>query len=225
MTPSRPSNSDSAKLQRLERLTKNLTNLARNGNLITTTPITSEAIQLLVMAVEDLSGAQHDRGIMTIQRTFQYWPNGAQLRAACLGVPVESLSRMAASDDAQEVNRLYAWMVKWLPWLVEGHRFKLSLGAYGDDPVSYEFVSRSLTEGVETVADRQLRPLRLELRVAEARLEAYEKHHYPGEATARLLQPWPSRSRPHLRMVYASPLPTFGLQRPAGGSRRGILHI
>jgi hypothetical protein len=186
MTPSSPSDSDLAKLQRLERLTKNLTNLARNGNLITTTPITSEAIQLLVMASEDLSGAQHDRGIMTIQRTSQYWPNGAQLRAACLGVPVESLATMAASDDALEVNRLYGWMTHWLQWLVKGHRFKLTIGAYGEHPVSYEFVSGSLTEGLETVADRKLRPLRLELRIAEARLEAYEQHHYPGPAAEKI---------------------------------------
>jgi hypothetical protein len=48
-------------------------------------------------------------------------------------------------------------------------------GAYGDDPVSYEFVSGSLTEGLKKVADRQLRPLRLELRKAEARLQAYER--------------------------------------------------
>jgi hypothetical protein len=125
-------------------------------------------------AVSHLTDEERTRGANWLLRNATFFPNPAECVQACTGIPAGSTATTASAVDATEANRLWAWMIRWLPWLVEGHRFTLTLGAYGEDPVSYEFVAGSLTKGLKKVADRKLRPLRVELRKAEARVQAYE---------------------------------------------------
>lgn len=128
-----------------------LTNLWNDGSLIKPKDmeLTPGALKLMVWAAEDLSQAQHEQGMKYLVRNSQYWPNGAQYRAACLGVPVGSLNAAkAVDDDALEVNRLWGWLVKWWSWLDEGHRFQLTIAAFTDHPVTHEFTNRSLNDGI-----------------------------------------------------------------------------
>ena len=128
------------------RLSKDLTNLAEHGGLIMVTPVTPEAIELLCLAVDDLTGDLHAQGIKNLVRNSQYWPNGAQLRAACLGVPVASLAAKGVDDDVIEVNQLWAWLVSWHSWLVDGNRYQLTIGPFSDHPVTHEFTNHSLND-------------------------------------------------------------------------------
>jgi hypothetical protein len=135
-------------LQRID----DFTNLWNDGSLAKPKDmeLTPGILKLLVWAADDLSQAQHDQGMRNLVRNSQYWPNGAQYRAACLGVPVGSLNAAkAVVDDAIEVNRLWGWLVKWWSWLVEGHTYQLTIAAFSDHPVTYEFTDRSLNDGIE----------------------------------------------------------------------------
>src|SRR5258708_28822826 len=63
--PSGPSGSD------MVRLSKNLANLAEHGGLIMTTPVTAKTIELLCLAVDDLTGDQHENGLKNLVRYAQ----------------------------------------------------------------------------------------------------------------------------------------------------------
>jgi hypothetical protein len=82
--PAKPSADD------LVGLTNNLINLWDHGGLMRPKDkeLTPEFLQILVWAVEDLTPAQHQQGIRHLVRYQKHFPNGAELRAACLGIPV-----------------------------------------------------------------------------------------------------------------------------------------
>jgi hypothetical protein len=80
------------------------------------------------VAVSHLSDDELTRGANWLLRNAKYFPNPAECVEACTGIPAGSSATATSGAIDAEVNRLYRWMATWLPWLITGHRFTLTLG-------------------------------------------------------------------------------------------------
>jgi hypothetical protein len=142
--------------------------------------LTPEFLEILVWAVEDLTPAQHQQGIKNLIRHAKYFPNGAELRAACLGIPVGA--EAAKADPAMaakiEANRLWTWLGKWAQTLLDGHHYTMTtIPSSGNPPKTYSYTGRSLR--FDPFPQDNLKKAKKGLAGAKLTLETYKSLH-PG---------------------------------------------
>jgi hypothetical protein len=108
--------------------------------------LTDDQWRFTLLALEGVPRDQLTRGFNLIPVTHTFMPMPAELREACTGVPSRSVAAKGVDDDVTEVNRLWAWLVKWHSWLVEGHRYQLTIAPFSDHPVTHRFRNHSLND-------------------------------------------------------------------------------
>jgi hypothetical protein len=150
--------------------------------------LTPQRLKLLVWAGEDLPYAQHLRGIKYLLRHCQYMPNGAQYRAACLGVPVGSLTTSPSDPTGAEVNRLWAWPLKWIPWF-DQCQGTITIHAFDTNAETFELSLEHFATGsfaayfrgpdYRTLGDK-VAAANMQRRVAAVQLDQYKKTYYHG---------------------------------------------
>jgi hypothetical protein len=121
----------------LETLVEHLGRIA----LLLNVQLTKDLIDLYMLALQDLAPDQLATGFARVVRECTFFPVPAELRELCTGIP----SRSSASNPINnEVNKYWAWLIKWTPMLSKGYRYDLTVEPFGKRPVSYKSTGFSL---------------------------------------------------------------------------------